>query len=258
MERPSKEVPVIDVTPLERSSTDIIIPFHGQYELVTQCVGAISSCTPNQDYTVYLVDDGSPNKNFLELISSVNKKIKPIQLDKQQGFGAALEAGFKEGNGQTVVFMHSDVRVDNIYWLSELQKTYINLRKNGVKLVSSRSNSAGSSANGHPLLNGSLEESSDVISDSALPLFCTFCHRELFKRIGGFVKNYPFAWFEDEELFWRMKYFGYKQAISGTSYVTHKGSATINELCRSEKIKKIMEGNRELCLKDVNSYIRKK
>lgn len=239
-----------------RPKVDIIIPFHGRYELVSRCLGSIFSCTPNQEYNIYLVDDCSPNKEYLSRLSSINHRIKPIRLDKHSGFGTALAKGFVAGKGENVIFMHSDVYVDNINWLANMQRAYGKLKSERVKLVCARTNSVGTSNSVNEKMIGSpTDETGDVISESPLPLQCALCHRELFYRIGGFIKSYPYAWYEDEELFYRMRYYGFKQAIVGNSFVWHDGGATINDLYIGD-IKETMDNNRNLCLGDIRPFLR--
>jgi len=244
---------------MARPPVDILIPFHGKYELVTRCVGSIINCTPNQKFQIYLIDDCSPNADFATNLALVNKTITTVRLNKHSGFGAALYEGFQASQNNHVVFMHSDCCADNIYWLANLQRALTRLKDHGVKLVSSRTNNAGTSSSYDPRLVGErTEELPDIIVDSPLPLFCAYMNRELFSRIGGFIRPYEYGWFEDEELFYRMKYYGYKQAIVPSSYVLHAGGATINELCaNSNRIKQRMEANRELCLEDIRPYLKK-
>lgn len=243
---------------MARPMIDLIVPFHGQYEKVTRCISSIFACTPNQDYLIYLVDDCSINEDYLLSFASVNSKIIPVRTDKHSGFGAALQEGFDAGSSPNVVFMHSDVWVDNISWLANLQRSYNRFKDYGVKLVSARSNNAGTAQSYDPRLIGSREDDiGDVIVSSPLPLHCAFCHRELFSRIGGFVKHYPYAWYEDEELFYRMKYYGFGQGISGASYVNHDGGVTVNNLIENNPhVHGRLDANRELCLEDIRPYIR--
>lgn len=244
---------------MARPPVDIIVPFRGQYESVTRCISSILSCTPNQDYKLILVDDGSANEHYLPKIIKNKQKIKGVQLKPSGGFGAALQAGFLESKAPYVVFMHSDVWVEDVYWLLNLQRSLATSKYSGVKLVTSRTNNPGTSASYDERMFGQKGDlAEDVVSTSPTPLICAICHRELFSRIGGFIKNYPFAWYEDEELFWRMKYYGFKQGIAHNSWVNHAGGLTIKEALRTEpRVKKLMENNRNLCLDDLRLYLPK-
>lgn len=242
-----------------RPSVDIIIPFHGKYEFVTRSVSSIFRNTPNQEYRIILVDDASPNVHYLRQLASVNRKIVPVQVEEQVGFGGALEAGYQASEAANLVFIHSDVWVENINWLGNLQRAYNNLRESKVKIVSARTNHPGTASAWDPRIIGAAD---DIVQDTSvdipIPLHCAFCHRDLFRHCGGFIKSYPYGWYEDEELFYRMKYYGFRQGIAGKSYVLHEGGATIKDLVKDQSIGSIMEANREQCQEDVRPYLSRK
>lgn len=234
-----------------RPSVDIIIPFRENYEKVVRAVSSIMSSTPNQEYKIILVDDCSSNKDFLKNLTYHNKKTIAVQLQQHSGFAAALKAGFDSSNNPHVVFFHSDSYTSNINWLPNLQRSLIRLKSKGIKLVSAKTNNLGTACNYDP--NISSMENKDVIVNSPLPLFCSLCHRDLFKNIGGFLKPYFPVFFEDEELYFRMKYYGYKQAIAGNSWVEHEGGITVNQL--DHRLLKLAENNRDKCIDDIKNYI---
>jgi GT2 family glycosyltransferase len=98
----------------------------------------------------------------------------------------------------------------------------------------------------------------DIIATEFLPLYCAICPRNLFQKIGGFIKPYPYAMYEDEELAYRMKHYGFKQAISGKSWVHHDWGATISAIIKKRPdAKKVMEANYEKCLADIKKLSRK-
>lgn len=230
---------------------DIICPFHGQYEAVTRCFASIQNYTPNQEYAVHLIDDCSPNQAFIEDFTKNRKKTFGKRLDRHSGFGAAVNAGIRAGNSPYVVIMHSDVVVENIYWLYHLQKALAEGKSHGVKLVSARVDNAGTSNNYPPFLLSDAEMSEEVIvSDKPLPMICCIAHRELFRRVG-MLKEYPYCWFEDEEFFHRMKSFGYKQGVAVRSVVKHEGGRSIKPLLSNQEIKSQVFENANRCLSDI-------
>jgi len=251
--------------PFFRSRVDIIIPYHGEYSSVRNLVESIMRETRSNPYLITLVDDASPNQGFLQEMMSL-PQVTGVRLPEQQGFGAALKAGFdfsqkiEELDGKPVqlpptyvCFLNSDCLIRNPNWLMEMGNCLLRLKDSGVKLVSARSNNPVSEIKA--MKADREDKAQDMVANQALPLFCALCHRELFKRIGGFIKPYPFGGYEDEELFWRMKKHGYKQAICGTSWVYHEGERTISSLLgHRPEVQKIMtEENRERCISDIKS-----
>lgn len=248
----------IEIRPFSRTPVDIIIPYHGQYEKVSKLVESILVGIRSNPYQICLVDDASPNATFGEKFKEMDKPpvgyesiIKVFRNEKQLGFGGALKRGFDETKQPYVVFLNSDCIVEDVNWLIAMGQSLLKLKKQNVRMVSSLL----SNCNNSKLVAKRDERKEDVIlTDGFLPLISVMAHRELFHRIGGFVKSYPYGWYEDEELAFRMKKFGFKQAICGKSWIRHHGEATLKELwIKNPDAIKIMESNYDLCVKDISS-----
>lgn len=237
---------------MKRSAIDIIIPFHGRYEQVRECAEGLLYHTAVERFAIHLVDDGSENADFIAEMGNLNL-FHTHRLPEHSGFGAALRVGFDAGASPWVVFLNSDCVIEQSHWLNNLRRSMESLKGQGVKLVSARTNNGGTGSYPECLIAPDGEQSvADEKSDQALPLICCLVNRQLFGKIGGFVKPYPYGWYEDEELFWRMRRHGFSQAVCGSSWVRHVGGATVNALGK-EKVA-AMEGNRERFLEDVKTY----
>ena len=234
------------------AKVDIIIPFHGQENKVSKLVESIITHThKTNSYRIVLVDDAS-DSDWGALWERV-PGVSIVRNKKQLGFGGALYEGFINTDSPWVVFMHSDCLVETPQWMFQMGKSLVQFRESGskVKMISARSDNPGEGYD-ERLKASKNDTSNDVIlKNSTLPLYCAMCNRELFERIGGFIKKYPYALYEDEELAHRMRKHGYLQAICGNSWVKHEGGATINVISKNSKIRKAMEDNKELCLKDM-------
>jgi GT2 family glycosyltransferase len=247
----------LQTPPFGRSPVDIIVPFHGQYDKVVRLIEGVYKVRSNP-YQLTLVDDGSPNTGFLAQIEAL-PQLKCIRLEKQCGFGAALRAGFEATKQPWVMFMHSDCEIDDPLWMINLGQTLLQLKDQGVKMVSARTNNPMCDDRRFIALKDTKSEHVVLEAGEPMPLYCAMCHRELFGHIGGFIKEYPFAMYEDQELSHRMAAYGFKQAISGTSWVKHVGNATISEVARSNpKAQQEMENNYQRCLGDMKKYRVKK
>lgn len=239
---------------------DIIIPFHDQYKKVLYLVMSILKNTRGSiPYHVILVDDDSPNVDFLNMFDKT-PRVRTLRNDTRLGFGGSLQEGFASGDSPFIVFMHSDVEILMPNWLMELGESFLNLRQHNVQLVSARSNNPGAHYTARLRAEKGAKAIDDMIisddEEGSLPLYCAMCHRELFNRIGGFIKPYPLAGYEDEELCFRMRKNGFYQGISGASWVQHIGSVTIDAVCSSDRTaKETMEKNRDLCLLDMQKLL---
>lgn len=244
-----------------RSAVDIIIPFHAQYEKVSNLVRSIVVSVKSNPYRVLLVDDCSENKEFHKEVNREFLKMSPqggspqvacVRSDSKLGFGGAIKMGFESTNSPWVMFMHSDCLVEDPNFMIKMGRSLLNWKKEGVpvKIVSARAdNPAGCD---EAKWDGNAGKKDVILKESVMPMFCCMCSRDLFSYIGGFVKSYPFAWYEDEELAYRMKKYGLLQGVCGSSWVRHYGSATVNYMWKMRpESKAIMESNRERCLSDM-------
>jgi len=250
--------------PFSRSKVNIIIPFHAQYEKVSRLLQSIYLATRSNPYQICLIDDASPNSDFIEQVKDSPQaertnewepQIICHRVEEQLGFIGAVKYGFEHTHFPWICIMHSDCHVADTRWLGELGESLLRLRESKVQMVSARSDNPGSFYDRRLIANNISDKSQDAILEKGfLPLYCVMSHRELYDHIGGFIKAYPYTGYEDEELSYRMKHFGYKQAICGKSVIKHAGGGTIGPLCKENpEIKKIIEGNRDRCIQDIKS-----
>ncbi len=248
------------------ANVDIIIPYHGQYELMTSLVQSIFRVTRSNYYEICVVDDGSPNAAFFETLNhNANKNaerrkttsnFKAIRLPEQVGFAGALKAGFEATQNPYVCFINSDCLIEDSNWLRAMGECLLSLKDQGVRMVAPVTNNP---VDGHPAQQGDRfkRDPEPVVldSDEFLTMYCFMCHRELFSRCGGFLKEYPYGYFEDQEFAARMNKHGFKQAVCRSSWVHHEGMATIVPLWRSTpQAREVMEvKNRERCIDDMKS-----
>jgi O-antigen biosynthesis protein len=241
------------------SKVDIIIPFHGQYQKVTRCLESILRCTNSNAYTITLVDDCSPNAEYAGHHLSNVQGIQLLRTEKRLGFGGACFEGFKNTTNSWIVFLNSDCIIEDLGWLRAMGESLLNMKDQGVRMVSPLTNNA----LGHSYQEMTKEEfcSSESRSERVdrildikrknedketdpeyLSMYCFMCHRELFKRCGGFIREYPYGWYEDMEFAYRMNKFGFKQAVCRSAWVYHEGECTIKELWRKQpQTRAIME-----------------
>ena len=241
-----------------QATVDIIIPFHGQADKMIRAVQSIYKQTRMPGYQICLVDDCSPNEQISQSFAKA-PRIKYVRTPKQVGFGGAVDMGIKSTNSSWICVMHSDSMVVHPRWLEELLRTMGRLRDQRVMMVSARSNNPGEGVPTKLKAKQRDMEEDEVLTDGFLPMYCALMHRQMFRLLGGYVKAYPYAMYEDVELAARMQSKGLRQAVCGRSWVDHLGGATINELCKKQTVpgfqgpdyQAIMEGNYERCCKDI-------
>lgn len=253
-----------DPPPFSDQLVDIIIPYRGAYDKVAQLIKSLIYNTRSNQFRVCVVDDCSPNSTFLDTAFDGFVNVKQIRNEEPLGFGASLEAGCQalaqepSGLFPWLVFMHSDVEVVDGNWLISLGQTMQELKDSGVKMVGAMSDNPTIDdprfkAERRELTEGGRK---DVVltDDIYLPLYCVLCHRDLFPRIGGFIKHYPYAGYEDRELAARMRSYNYYQAICGKSWVHHEGGASKKWMLeKNPGLIKEMKRNENRWLQDVKN-----
>ncbi len=253
-----------------QSQVDIIVPFHGQYHLVTKLLDSIFRLTRSNYYQLILVDDCSPNPVFLQNLnqnlqknadrSGQNNILKTIRTESQLGYAGACRIGYNEGESPYVCFLNSDCKVQTNSWLRNMGESLLKLKTQDVRVIGPTTNNpvGGDPAQfGTKIYNG--DDDVIISDDSFLTLPCFMCHRELFFKIGGFLKEYGFGGYEDEEFAHRLKSYGFKQAVCKSSYVDHIGGVTMTEVMRRDPngAGLSMDINRQQCIKDMKLLSKK-
>lgn len=253
----------LGIGPFSRSAVDILIPFHSQYEKIYDLVKSIVISVKSNPYQITLIDDCSENEEFGKDIDKEFAKSAPpgtrpqvrcIRSEKQMGFGGALKVGFNSTTLPWVMFMHSDCVVEDANFMINMGRSLLEWKKEGlpVKMVSAMSDNPGE------FKDLCLDGKDKVLKDTTMPMFCCMCNRALFDYVGGFVKPYPFAWYEDEEFSYRMKKYGLLQGVCAKAKVKHAGGSTIKYLwAMRPETKAQMEANRERCISDIQKLTEK-
>jgi GT2 family glycosyltransferase len=245
------------------SQVDIIIPYYGQYDRVMQLLESIFRLTRSNYYNLYVIDDCSPNEQYIKTIDRNAKKnaerlsqrnvLTTHRNETQRGFAGACKAGYDLGESPYVCFVNSDCLIKDSGWLRTMGQSLLNLKAQGVRMVSPMTDNP---VGGDPAQKGEpfVRDGDDVVlgEDSHLSLYCFMCHRQLFNAVEGFLKEYPYGGYEDQEFAHRMKHYGYKQAVCRSSWVHHEGEVTMKSVMRNNpEVVATVEQNRNLAIADM-------
>ncbi len=80
--------------------------------MISEVVGVMKSLTLRYDYEYILVDDGSGDGTWNEIVKEAkkNKKIKGLSLSRNFGQQLALTAGIDRASGAVVIYCDSDLQ----------------------------------------------------------------------------------------------------------------------------------------------------
>ena len=224
--------PTVIISTEKGKLLDVVIPFHACYENVASLIENIFRYSPNIVNKVILVDDDSPNKDFVKIYEN-NKRIKIVKNEKNIGFGASVNKGAAVSERPSIAVLHSDVLFEDRNSLTNLYKDFILLRNQSVAFISAVSN--------NPQVNEKIlkknkitDDPPEIISNNFLPMYCCVFDLNAWRSVNG-IPEFPLAWFEDEGFCYKLNKIGYKIAYSNRSYVKHSGSQTIKYLINKNK-----------------------
>lgn len=215
------------------AAVEIIVPFYGQYNKISRLIDSIFKTVNNNRYQLTLVDDGSPNEGFIEQIKEKSiPGVHCFRLKENSGFGAAVNHALENCVNDWIPFvciMHSDSLPVDSSWLSQLGSFLNRVKRDNIKMVSPRSGVFNEDMKHLQTEKSTISEDRILSEGEYLPMFCSLSHRDLFKHVGRF-REFPLAGCESRDYAMRMNSMGFKQAISGKSWVEHEGRGTVGSL----------------------------
>ncbi len=104
-----------------RRSVDVVIPVHGNTDVVLACLDSVFASLPTGSRVV-VVDDASEDPALILALDehAVGKRIRLIRNPRNQGFPASANAGIAACPGRDVVLLNSDTLVPP-GWLDRLR-----------------------------------------------------------------------------------------------------------------------------------------
>lgn len=93
--------------------TSIVMPIFNQAELTQQAVEAVVQHTPQAEYELLLVDNGSDasTQQLLSKLEQRHARVKVIRLENNLFFALGSNLGFAQAVGEYTVFLNNDTQV---------------------------------------------------------------------------------------------------------------------------------------------------
>ena len=230
------------ITNSPRGLVDIIIPVYNSIHITKKCINAVLERT-NWPFHIYIVDDASDEFTHDELcrISMGNKKnISLITNSKNRGFAATVNRGIKEGNGEFVVLLNSDVMVTPM-WLTKMIMAHKSDSRNQI-ICPVTNNTAMvevpmSQGGSYLQMNRIFERYAVRRYPEIMPTgFCFLFPRSLIDKIGHFDE--AFVNFGEESSFWMQavhyvdgdNFPRYRAVMADDTYVFHERGTSFSQL----------------------------
>ena len=230
------------ITSGPRGLVDIIIPVYNSIHIVNQCIKSVVERT-RWPYHIYIVDDASDQKTKDDLDKLQKSRPNDITIltnNKNKGFAASVNRGIREGNGEFVVLLNSDVIVTPL-WLTKMLMAHKADPRNQIVCPATNNTaivqvplSPGAS---YLQMNRIFEAFAVRRYPEIMPTgFCFLFPRELINKIGYFDEG--FANFGEESDFWMKalhyvdgdKYPRYRAVMADDTYVFHERGSSFSQL----------------------------
>jgi GT2 family glycosyltransferase len=221
----------------------IIIPVYNALDMTKACLSSVYKEMPeNYHFEILLIDNASRDgtSSWIKKYQKDHPNLIYLRMEKNIGFGPAVNKGIQKSRGEYVVILNNDTIVSS-GWLEKLFSVFE--VDNSVGIVSPMTNYVGegpqidTNAIELPPEPDLINEYSSSIADrneifyepNRLVFFCVMIRREVVDLIGGLDEGYQMGNFEDDDYCLRTRMAGYKLAVAKNSFVYHHGSFTFKK-----------------------------
>ena len=242
-----------EVLPQIYEKAVIVIANHNNRDYMDMCLDSIFSKTLYPNFSVIVVDNGSP-KDVVSLLRDWEKKearLKVIIEEEKLGFARANNIGIAEaGECGYLILLNSDTVVTR-GWLNALIR---HLADPEVTLVGPVTNSIGNEAR----INVDYDNLADMEAFAQryclthqgvsfdipmLAMYCLAMRKSVQNQIGLLDERFGLGMFEDDDYSMRAHKFGGRIICVEDSFVHHWGGSFYGRL-QSEKYKQLFNDNR--------------
>ncbi len=209
----------------------LIVNWNGKKHLEI-CLSSLSKIT-YKNVEILVVDQGSVDGS-VKYLEDNHKNINVIKLDKNVGFAAGSNVGFKHAKGDFVLFLNNDTRVKQDF----LEPLVYAMSDPKVAVVQPKicfwNKKYIQSAGSFLTLTGFLYHrgyGADInkynVKDEIFSVngACMLVRTKVAHKLGIFDEDY-FAYFEETDFCWRTIISGYKVIYEPKSVIFHKGGQT--------------------------------
>lgn len=205
----------------DEQKVSIVIPSRDQGEILDNCLASIHEKTTYSNYEIIIVDNGSTESLFFDVIEKWKRKLKAeltvIKENIPFNFSRLNNVAAQQANGDYLLFLNNDVEVLTPDWLTGMveQAQRTSTGAVGVKLLfpNDEIQHAGvllgvDGISTHPFAKTPDSESNfyvnNIVNYTALTGACLMVKRSIFEEIGCFDEKYVVE-FNDFDLCLRLK-----------------------------------------------------
>ena len=206
--------------------------------LLEDCINSIL----NQSYNnleITVVDNASSDKS-VEFLEKKYSEISIKKNSKNYGFPKACNVGINCSSGKYILFLNPDVRLESeaIYELVKVAEKDKEIGICASKMLLLNNPKIINSTGLFLCRDGTTSQFGDGEEDDArydkilevfaVPGAAMFCRKKMIEEVGNFDEDF-FLYYEDLDLSWRARLYGWKCVFVPTSRVYHLRNSTIKK-----------------------------
>ncbi len=218
----------------------VIVPVYNAFNEALHCAESLLKFTP-KSVPIYFIDDCSTDGDFLFFLQNhlPNSRIQIVRNQKNLGFVASCNLGFKISKNHDVILLNSDTIVTK-NWSTKLKIAAHSNSKIGTVTPLTNNGSICSFPNiykPNEIPKGfSLDQFAELIhrvSEKIYPKiptcvgFCVYIKRNLLNKIGFFdEESFTKGYGEENDFSCRAQKAGFIDILDDSTFIYHKGSAS--------------------------------
>jgi GT2 family glycosyltransferase len=222
-------------------TVSVIIPNRNAFVVLKTCVDGILEKTKYPDCELIVVDNGSTDRDVLDLYARLRREGRGriVSFEQPFNFSAACNAGAAEASGDLLLFLNNDIEVVDPDWLEELVRW---AQRPGVgvvgaqllypdRLIQHAGVVFGLGLVGH-IFSRAAERTRGVFGSSewyrnylAVTGACQMIPRKLFEQLGGYDERLRLS-FSDVVLCMEARKAGYRVVYTPHARLIHHESFT--------------------------------
>ena len=232
----------------------VVLAYNQLKEGTAPCLESIFLHTPEEEYELVVVDNGSSDgtAEYLHSIAERRRNVRLVLNRQNKGYAGGNNDGMRAASGDCIVLLNNDTLVTP-GWLDSLLAPLEGDRSIG--LICPVTNSAG---NEQMVLLPSLNEANYIevagqytrrnaghlFDTEKLGFYCVAMRREVMEKVGLLDEGFGLGMFEDDDYCLRVRKAGYRLVINEGCFIYHKGSLSFKRLDNKE-YQEIFQRNRE-------------
>ena len=220
-------------------------------DYLRECIASIYDNTRGISFEIIVVDNASP-QGGVDTLKDAFPRVRIYKSDKNIGFAAANNWGFRESTGEYVVFLNPDTKLVGpaLNILLDAMKQLPDAGIVGCKMLNTDLSVQITSIQKFPTILNQIVNSEHLqlrwpgcpiwniaplfskqtqpVEVDIIPGACMFLNRSSYAQVGGLSEDY-FMYGEDLDLNFKLHQAGYKNYYIGESVIIHHGGKSSSQ-----------------------------